>query len=72
MKANIVDCTTIRFHKDNNSRMAYRDKQHLIQLVTVGGLYVPREEVQAALAPEPGITKRILDLGEHSRFNFSQ
>lgn len=65
-RVNTVDCTkTIRsicYNTESYERLS-RDKQHLVQLVCVGGLYVPKADVQAMLAPEPGVTKRILDLG---------
>lgn len=32
-------------------------------LVAVGGLYIAKEAVRRALAPEPGVQRRILDLG---------
>ncbi|KAG8834001.1 hypothetical protein FRC18_002742 [Serendipita sp. 400] len=39
------------------------DKQHTAIILGLGGLYPAREEVRAALAPQEGETKRILDLG---------
>lgn len=40
------------------------DKQHLTQLLGVGGLYAATEQVRAALAPAPGVQRAILDLGK--------
>ncbi|CCA71902.1 hypothetical protein PIIN_05837 [Serendipita indica DSM 11827] len=39
------------------------NKQHIIIVIALGGLYPAANEVQAILAPEVGKTKRILDLG---------
>jgi len=41
-----------------------RDKQHRAITLALGGLYPAPEVVHAILAPENGIKKRILDLGE--------
>lgn len=40
------------------------DKQHLTQLLGVGGLYAAKEQVRAALSPAPGVQRAILDLGK--------
>ena len=42
----------------------YSDKQHLAQLLGVGGLYAAKGQVQMALAPAPGVQRSILDLGK--------
>ena len=42
-----------------------RDKQHLVNLLALDGLYVAKDEVQAALAPIPERPRLILDLGEN-------
>ncbi|EJD53301.1 S-adenosyl-L-methionine-dependent methyltransferase [Auricularia subglabra TFB-10046 SS5] len=39
------------------------DKQHLMLLVAIGGLYIAKDTVRRALAPEEGVQRRILDLG---------
>ena len=45
-------------------KFAPSDKQHLTQLLGVGGLYAATEQVRAALAPAPGVQREILDLGK--------
>ena len=49
------------FHGPN----LYRDKQHLLTLIAVGGLYEPdaADMIREALAPDPNIQRAILDLG---------
>jgi hypothetical protein len=42
-----------------------RDKQHRALVLALEGLYPEPEVVRAVLAPEDGITKRIVDLGEY-------
>ncbi|KAG8967240.1 hypothetical protein FRC03_010315 [Tulasnella sp. 419] len=42
------------------------DKQHLAQLLIVGGLYLPKELVESILAPREGVERAILDLGSGS------
>lgn len=49
-----------------------RDKQHWMNLVSVGGLYAPRDLVRAVLAPEQGLQKRVLDLGPSGLLSSSQ
>jgi hypothetical protein len=44
-----------------------RDKQHRAITLGLGGLYPAPEAVRAVLAPQDGLTKKILDLGEHHR-----
>lgn len=44
-------------------KTVYRDKQHLVHLLSVGALYMAVDEVKAALAPAPGVQRAILDLG---------
>jgi hypothetical protein len=44
-----------------------RDKQHRAITLGLGGLYPAPEVVRAVLAPQDGVTKKILDLGEHHR-----
>ncbi|KAI5123372.1 hypothetical protein M0805_001793 [Coniferiporia weirii] len=39
------------------------DKQHLVSLLSIGGLYIATREVQDALAPMAGRQRAILDLG---------
>ncbi|KZV85115.1 S-adenosyl-L-methionine-dependent methyltransferase [Exidia glandulosa HHB12029] len=39
------------------------DKQHLMHLIAIGGLYIAKDAVRRALAPEAGVQRRILDLG---------
>ncbi|KAL5532760.1 hypothetical protein ACEPAF_4534 [Sanghuangporus sanghuang] len=39
------------------------DKQHLVNLLALGGLYAAVEEVRSALAPTPDRQRAILDLG---------
>lgn len=51
------------------SRVSYdllseiRDKQHLVNLLALGRLYVAEREVQDALSPLPDRPRAILDLG---------
>ena len=40
-----------------------RDKQHLVNLLELGGLYAAVDEVREALAPMPDRQRAILDLG---------
>lgn len=39
------------------------DKQHFVHLLSVGGLYMAKQEVEEALTPMPGVSRSILDLG---------
>ncbi|PVF95011.1 S-adenosyl-L-methionine-dependent methyltransferase [Serendipita vermifera] len=39
------------------------DKQHAAHLISLGGLYSCPDLVEEILAPQPGVTKEILDLG---------
>ncbi|PVG04486.1 S-adenosyl-L-methionine-dependent methyltransferase [Serendipita vermifera] len=39
------------------------DKQHVALVIGLGALYPEKEVVRALLAPEPGVQKKILDLG---------
>lgn len=41
----------------------HRNKQHVALILALGGLYPARKVVQAALAPQDGVERRILDLG---------
>jgi hypothetical protein len=43
----------------------YRDKQHRAITLGLDGLYPAQEVVRAVLAPQDGVAKKILDLGEH-------
>jgi hypothetical protein len=43
--------------------ISQRDKQHRGITLGLGGLYPEPEVVRAILAPEDGVTKRIIDLG---------
>ena len=42
----------------------FRDKQHLVGLLSIGGLYIAVKEVQEALVPIPDRQRTILDLGK--------
>ena len=42
-----------------------RDKQHRGITLGLGGLYPEPEVVRAILAPQDGVTKRIVDLGQY-------
>ena len=42
---------------------SFRDKQHLVNLLAIGGLYVAVREVRQALTPTPDRQRAILDLG---------
>jgi hypothetical protein len=44
----------------------FRDKQHRAIKLGMGGLYPAPEVVRAILAPQEGVTKRIVDLGKRS------
>jgi hypothetical protein len=39
------------------------NKQHIAVVLGLGALYPARDVVRAVLAPEDGVTKKILDLG---------
>jgi hypothetical protein len=47
------------------SELYHRDKQHAGHLIGLGGLYPCPDLVERILAPESGVTKEILDLGEY-------
>lgn len=67
MKMSIADCKHSR--RALLSRFIYeslseiRDKQHLVNLLALGRLYVAEREVQEALSPLPDRPRAILDLG---------
>jgi hypothetical protein len=42
-----------------------RDKQHKGITLGLGGLYPEPEVVRAILAPQDGVTKKIIDLGQY-------
>lgn len=42
-----------------------RDKQHMAIKLGLDGLFPAPEVVYAILAPQEGVKKRIVDLGEH-------
>jgi hypothetical protein len=42
-----------------------RDKQHIAISLSLGGLFPAPEVVREILAPQDGIAKRIVDLGEY-------
>lgn len=44
---------------------ARRDKQHLVNLLALDGLYAAKDEVREALTPIPDRPRLILDLGEN-------
>jgi hypothetical protein len=44
--------------------IASRNKQHMAFVLALGGLYPTPQIVNAVLAPEEGVQKRILDLGK--------
>lgn len=46
-----------------------RDKQHLVNLLALGGLYSARDEVREALTPVPDRRRHILDLGQQKSIN---
>jgi len=41
-----------------------RDTQHRVFVLGLGGLYPVPEVIRAILAPQDGLTKKIIDLGE--------
>lgn len=43
--------------------------QHRAITIYLGGLYPAPETVHTILAPQDGVTKRIVDLGEFQRMN---
>jgi hypothetical protein len=49
-----------------------RDKQHRGITLGLGGLYPEPEAVRAILAPQDGVTKRIIDLGQYSPSEFGR
>lgn len=47
--------------------LPFRDKQHLVNLLAIDGLYAARSAVEEALTPIPDGSRLILDLGENKR-----
>lgn len=71
MKESITDCehrfarTVTPSYSTHRGSQFLSDKQHLLTLIAVGGLYEPAaaDMIREALAPHPDYTKAILDLG---------
>ncbi|KAG8823122.1 hypothetical protein FRC17_009400 [Serendipita sp. 399] len=56
------DRDALKYLREAHGRR-HSDKQHTAIILGMGGLYPAAEQVRAILQPEPGVTKRILDLG---------
>jgi hypothetical protein len=52
------------FCRDISAGAVPRERNHLMHLVALGRLYMEEDKVRRILAPQDGVKKRILDLGQ--------
>jgi hypothetical protein len=70
-KMNGLGCERVRDGR-RQTLIVHRNKQHMALLLAVGGLYPAPNVVNAVLASEEGVQKRILDLGKSTNSNYGR